>query len=37
LHTDPDLQREALAILAEEPGEPPIPKPEPAMFPGRTA
>jgi hypothetical protein len=32
LHGDADLQREALVILADEPGEPPVPAPEPARF-----
>lgn len=32
LHDQPDLQRRALTILADEPGEPPVPRPEPATL-----
>lgn len=32
LRDQPDLQRRALTILADEPGEPPVPRPEPATL-----
>ena len=32
LRADPELQREALMILADEPGKPPVPRPEPARI-----
>jgi hypothetical protein len=32
LRADPELQREALRILADEPGKPPVPRPEPARI-----
>lgn len=32
LSADPELQREALIMLADEPRVPPVPKPEPAMI-----
>jgi hypothetical protein len=37
LSADAELQREALVILADEPGRLPVPKPEPATIPRRTA
>jgi len=37
LDADPELRRQALVILADEPGEPPVPRPQPATFPRRTA
>lgn len=37
LRDDPELQRNALVILADEPGAPPVPKPEPATIQRRTA
>jgi hypothetical protein len=36
LDADPELRRQALVILADEPGELPVPRPQPATFRRRT-